>query len=236
MVVRTRQFPIRIRRRSRGMILAAVMFATACAAGVGGDRQDLAASETTTGSYLAASHALKVHDDARAADYLLAALKISPDDPLMMSQAVEALIRAGRVAEAIPLARRYLDSGQNSVMARMTVAVGDVAEGSFASAFEYVSDSPEEGNITYITPIMAAWALAGAGRIDDALAHLEPLYSSGAATLYRLHAAWISDLAGRETQANEHLSTVFEAQGQPWLRLTELAAGAYARAAERERR
>lgn len=235
MVVRTRQFPIRIRRRSRGMILAAVMFATACAAGVGGDRQDLAASETTTGSYLAASHALKVHDDARAADYLLAALKISPDDPLMMSQAVEALIRAGRVAEAIPLARRYLDSGQNSVMARMTVAVGDVAEGSFASAFEYVSDSPEEGNITYITPIMAAWALAGAGRIDDALAHLEPLYSSGAATLYRLHAAWISDLAGRETQANEHLSTVFEAQGQPWLRLTELAAGAYARAAEREK-
>jgi len=237
MAVRTRRFPIsvRIRRHTCGIALAAVMFSAACAAGGGGDRNVVVSSDTSTGSYLAARHALKVHDDDEAAGFLLAALKHAPDDPLFLGQAVEALIRAGRVAEAIPLARRYLDSGQDGALARMTVAVGDVKDGAFASAFELISDSPDEGNVTYITPIMAAWSLAGDGRTDEALTYLEPFYGSGAAMLYRLHAAWISDLAGREMQAKEHLGTVFEAQGQPWLRLTELAAGAYARAAEREK-
>ena len=186
---------------------------------------------TVTGNYLAARHARAEGAEADAATFLLAALQKSPDDPVLLGRAWLVLTLDGRVAEAVDVARRYLQVDDSAALAHVVVAVGDIRAGHFASATERLAKLPQSPLSTFLIPVLQAWAELGAGHRDKAMASLEKLKATPAtAALYDVHAAWLSDVAGDRQAALTHAQAAVKAQPEPWLRLAVLAGGIFQRA------
>ncbi len=218
--------------RREAMLFALVLVAAACAPDSRLQaRQEVEPGATLSGNYLAARHAEVANDAAAAVDFLRAALDIDPDEPALIARAYAALVIAGQTADAVPLARKFLDGKNDAALARLILAADDLRAAHFAAAAQHLAPFPAEGGLGYIARVLTAWALAGENHTDEALAGLDPAgNANGVAMLYRLHAAWIDDLANRSAAAEAQLQPVFDQHEQPWLRLTELAAGVLARA------
>lgn len=193
------------------------------------------AGATLSGNYLAARHARSVQADDDAATFLQAALAKSPDDRLLLSRAMAAFLLAGRVEEAIPIARRLDSADEEAPLADLTLVIGEIKAADYKAALARLRASPQAGHAVFILPIVTAWTEFGLGKVDQALATLDPAgRNPGLAALYRLHAAWISEAAGRTDQAMAYLDAVLKDQNEPWLRLVELAGGLKERAGQRQ--
>jgi tetratricopeptide (TPR) repeat protein len=186
---------------------------------------------TVTGNYLAARHARAEGAEADAAAFLLAALRESPNDPVLLGRAWLVLALDGRVHDAIDVARRYLDVDETAALAHVVVAVGDMKAGRFKSAAERLENAPQGPLSPFLIPMLQAWAEFGAGDAAKARSTLEKLTAIPSTTpLYDVHAAWLFDAAGDEQAALTHARAAVQAQPEPWLRLAELAGGILQRA------
>ncbi len=215
------------------LFAVALLVAAGAAAGRVQARDAVSVGASLSGNYLAARHARVAQDPAAAVRFLRAALALAPDEPNLIARTYAALIVGGQTAEALPLARKFLDGGHDAALARLIVALDELRAGRYAAAVQRLERFPGDGGLGYLARVLTAWALVGDGRIDDALAGLDAAGSgsgSGTGMLFRLHAVWINDLAGRGPAAEAKLQAVLDQHEQPWLRLTELAAGTLARA------
>lgn len=215
------------------LFAVALLVAAGAAAGRVQARDAVSVGASLSGNYLAARHARVAQDPAAVVRFLRAALALAPDEPNLIARTYAALIVGGQTAEALPLARKFLDGGHDAALARLIVALDELRAGRYAAAVQRLERFPGDGGLGYLARVLTAWALVGDGRIDDALAGLDAAGSgsgSGTGMLFRLHAVWINDLAGRGPAAEAKLQAVLDQHEQPWLRLTELAAGTLARA------
>jgi tetratricopeptide (TPR) repeat protein len=223
-----------LRLRFAGALLAAAML-LACDSYSGADAEAAPSSAvpgaTVTGNYLAARYAGAQREDGDAASFLLAALKKAPDDPVLMSRAYTALMIEGRVAEAIDIARRLLETDKDAALAHIVVAVGNIRAGRFAAAAERLRQVPPGVFSTFLAPLLQAWAEFGNGHRDAAMKTLRQLADhKPVAVLYDVHAAWMADAANDREAALRHARAALGAQPEPWLRLAELAGGIFERA------
>ena len=77
-------------------------------------------AETDSGSYLAARSAIIANEYALAADYYARALARDPGNLELMDGAVTSYVGAGDVARAVPIARRMVQTGDQSQISALS--------------------------------------------------------------------------------------------------------------------
>ncbi len=165
----------------------------------------LLAGASGFGNYLAGRYAMKNRDFSAASDLLKRALEVDPTDTPLLRRAFIAKISDGNVDDAVAMARLIVDREGNTPIARLALVVGAIKRGDFATAEAELGKFPERGFSGFMKPLLQAWTLVGLGRGAEAIAALEPLKGqSGLRVLYELHAALVSDLAGRSDDAVGH--------------------------------
>ncbi|HEY4254615.1 MAG TPA: tetratricopeptide repeat protein [Roseomonas sp.] len=225
----------------RRFTLLALALLTACAAGGSpdsiagnGDAGVAAAAPAAAGPsrsgafgfFLAGRLAISDSDTRYAADSLLAALRLEPDQPEILQPAFIATVLDGR-ADAVRLARRLPENP----VAQLLIAGADAQAGRWERAEQRFRALPRQGAAQLLQPLLIAWAQQGRNQTDAALATLRPLMDSGRlAGLYALHAALIADVANRPRDAERHIRLALTATQQPTVRLIQIAAGILARA------
>lgn len=218
--------------------MLALALLAACAAGGSPDaasngNDGIAAPDTATparpgayGSYLAGRLAISESDTRYAADSLLTALRLEPEEPEVLQRAFIATVLDGR-PDAVRLARRLPENP----IAQLLIAGADAQAGRWDRAEQRYRALPRQGAAQLLQPLLIAWAQQGRGQTDAALATLRPLIEPGRlAGLYALHAALIADVASRPREAERFIRLALSATDQPTVRLIQIAAGVLARA------
>lgn len=179
-----------------------------------------------TSAYLIGRFAQTATDTATAADLMLEALRLDPDQPELLNRAFVATLLDGR-PEALRLARRLPD---NQVAALVLIGSDGLA-GRWERAEQRVRALPRQGPAQLLQPLLLAWTQQGRGATDAALGTLRPLAEGGRLRgLHALHMALIADLASRPREAERWIRAALSDTPEPNLRLIQLAAGVLARA------
>lgn len=202
--------------RMVAIILAAVLFG--CSAGNPGDAAtgDAAAQDSRRlnviepggqrspyGNYLAGRFAEKMRDFDRASAALLRALEENPDDLALTRSAFFLSLEAGRMDAALRLAHRLDAAGTRFSTVQLLLVAESVKNGDYPAAVRRLEAMDREDLARYAVPLALAWAHAGSGQTDGALAALSPLDSDSGFTLLRqLHEGLINDIAGRAVDAD----------------------------------
>ena len=212
-------------RRAALLLLAGVATMAANDAGLAdGDQVRAVPVSGVFGDYLGGRAALDVGNAAEAGRLLDAALPIDPDDPELTSQALLASVLAGQpdaaLAEKLP----------NILIARLTLINRDVLAGNWVSAQARANALGEDGPSQVLRPLLVAWAQAGAGQPDAALATLGPYVAGNRFRgVYAMHAGLIADAASRPGDAARFYRTAQAEFGQLNLRLGVVLASWQAR-------
>lgn len=204
---------IRIRRGPRtsaaGRWLSAIALAASTAAcAQAGQTSNLTAGTdddspaSLSGLYLAGRHAQIERDSGSAADYLLDALALAPTEPALLRRTFAVLASDGRMEQAFDLAERLQVVDPGAVLTHYILWLRDAKAGNWAAALAQLDGAPTDGIRRFVEPVLAAWALAGDGKPDEAVASLSELgLIGGAEALRDLTAAQIMDLADRPDEA-----------------------------------
>ncbi len=192
-------------------------------------------SNNIIGSYLSARHARSEREESAAASFYAAALKSSPNDPLLYRRAITATILAGRVAEGIRLSGELLKLEPDNPLAVFTVAVGRLHDGRLAQADSLLGRIPTDSLLGVAAVLMRAWILHEEQEPHAIAEALNPLQALPAVSyLSYLHEAWMLDAAGSSGEAADKLGVVLATQPEPWFRLAELAGAVFLRAGQPE--
>lgn len=192
-----------VSRLSRAALLVLTTL-SACAASDGGwDDSPGRSSYKPTGAFgafLAGRFAAQESDYATAADKLEEAAKDAGNTDEgrdVATQAFIAAVLAGR--RDVP---RLAATLPGNPVAQLVLADEDAKAGRWADAEARFAGLPQEGITQVLRPLLGAWAQAGAGHTDAALATLQPLIDNGRLRpVAALHAALIADLGDRPADA-----------------------------------
>ncbi|BBK33648.1 tetratricopeptide repeat protein [Stella humosa] len=158
--------------------------------------------KTATGAYLAGLHAQRQHQYGIAADFILEALTADPDEATLRMRAFQLLVSEGRTVEAAGLAKGIAVDNPGAGLANLALTVDAIGRGDTAAAQAFLERMPDGGINRLVVPLIRAWIQAEAGRVDAALAALEPLRQQAALkTVIALQSALILDRAGRADDA-----------------------------------
>ncbi|MCG7362041.1 tetratricopeptide repeat protein [Roseomonas sp. ACRSG] len=181
---------------------------------------------TASGAYLAGRFATSESDTAAAADWLLEALRLAPNEPEVINRAFLATVLDGR-PEAVRVARRMPESE----VAALLLAGADAMAGRWERAETRLRGMARQGAGQVLQPLLLAWAQAGRGSFDAALATLKPtVEGSRLSGIAALHAAMIADLGNRPKEADRLIRVALANTPEVNLRLVQIAAGILGRA------
>lgn len=185
-----------------------------------------------TGSYLAGRHAQNQRDISAAAKYLGQALERDPANENLIRRAFVLLLADGKVDEAIPHARTILSFQPKEPIANAALAVHAIKTGDLQAANEGLAKLPDDGINRYIAPVLRAWALAGLGQLDQALAlvAVEPGAPAQTAPLFTLHQGLLKTASGRADAGLADFQAVLDGPAGLSLRLAEFIGGIHHRA------
>ena len=172
------------------------------AAGYGGDgaptrRQTISpvpgfASALLTGRFAAAQS-----DNDFAAQQFLRALSSDPTNAEIRQQAFVAALLAGR-----PEAARLAQMMPDDQAAQLMLGGADARAGRWEQAETRFASMPRQGLTQVLQPVLLAWAQAGEGRTEVALATLATAVDAQRfRALFTLHGAMIADLGKRPAEA-----------------------------------
>ncbi|HYZ23753.1 MAG TPA: tetratricopeptide repeat protein [Rhodopila sp.] len=209
--------------------LLALTLLSACAASQPSPRSDAGLKPTgAVGDYLAGRFALSQGDYSVAASSLLRAAAENPGDPDMTLEAFIACVQAGR-PEAVTLARQLPDSQ----IAQLVLADADIKGGHWPAVEEIFHGLPRQGLTQFLQPLLVAWAQAGDGRTDTALATLRPYIESARfRSIFVLHGAMIADLGKKQDEAARLFHIAQGDLTEPNLRLAQILANWQARSGQ----
>ena len=225
----------------RRSALLVALLAGACAADPGppppmAAQADMAqAPATFSGAYLAGRHAQAMRDMGQAADLLGQALKLDPGSRRLKRRIFTVLLAEGRVDEAVVLARGLIKGEGDASFSRLTLAVERIGAGRFDEALNHLGALPNDGIMSYLAPLLSAWAEAGKDDFTAAREALKPLSEkNGSRALYDLHVALVQDMAGNVQAAEESYRRVADGQTGLTLRLVQLLGSLYERSGKHD--
>ena len=188
------------------------------------------------GHYLAARFADRQRDLSMAADFMLRALELDPDNLQILGRSFALVAGDGRMPEAFELARRLVAVRPEHGTARLMLAVEAVSRGGYEEADDLIAGMASDGLGRVIAAIAGSWIALGNGESDLALSRLDWLATlQGFEAVYRLQTALVQDVAGRQEAALAAYDQALTAAGRPWLRLVVLAGNAFERAGQTEK-
>ena len=115
------------------------------------------------GGYLAALAAISARDMTAAADYLLAALTADSGNGELLRRTHLALVSAGRIPEALPIARELVEGGSVDRFAPLTLAADALDREAFDEAADALRRLPLDGYNTILASLLEGWVAAGRG-------------------------------------------------------------------------
>jgi tetratricopeptide (TPR) repeat protein len=177
------------------------------------------------GDFLAGRFASSQSDPTTATDDFLKALAAKPGDPELLQQAFIASVMSGR-SEAVQLAHQLPDNP----VAQLLLADQDARSGNWAAAEQGLRALPRQGLTQLLQPLLVAWAQAGAGQTDAALATLRPFVAGQRFRgIFALHAGMIADRSGDQPDAAQFYAIARAEMPQMNLRLAQIVASWEAR-------
>ncbi len=222
-------------RTARRAILLTLSLLSGCAAAGPGQqnpgdaaRARRVADEATfgdAGAFLTGRAAGQQGDLDIAAAAFLEVLKSDPRNLEVQQQAFLACLLVGR-----PEAASLAQSQPNSPVAQMLLGDRDAKAGRWAAAERRFAALPSQGMTQILQPLLVAWAQAGAGRTDQALATLRPFAGGDRFRgVYVFHAALIADLGQRDGEATRLYAAARAEFASPNLAVTRAEASWLAR-------
>lgn len=187
------------------------------------------------GNYLAARAAGTDKDLSSAALFFSAALDEDPGNEFLMERAFTLLIASGNVDAALALADRAAAFEGASRIVSLAVGGEEIRQKKYNSAVRelVVARSGPLGTLT--AGLLTAWALAGEGKTDQALAEIDSLKGADWYEPFKAHhAALIADQAGRTAEAKRRFDIAYQADTSN-LRLIDAYARVLVRSGERAR-
>ena len=182
------------------------------------------------GSYLAARHAQQVRDYGQAAEYMNHALAEDPGNFDLVRRTFVLRVSEGRIAEAVPLAQRIVQTDHTAGLAQIVLLLEEVKAGNFDAASARARALPNDGAQRLAQPLLIAWSEMGSGRPAPARQSLDSLDAlRGVQTLKDLHAALLGDFADRLGDAEEAYKRAVGDQPRLSWRTVELAGNFYER-------
>lgn len=189
-----------------------------------------------SGAYLAGRHAEREFDLGTAADQLERALALAPDNLELQQRVFLLKLSDGRFDASLPHAQKLVDAQDGLTLSAMRVALENIRAADYTSARKLVETIPPLRYNAAARPILLAWIVLADQGPDAALAALESSTNQrGFLRLLALHRALINDVAGRPDAAAAAFSSLMEGEGDPSLRVVQLAANFYARQGDTEK-
>jgi tetratricopeptide (TPR) repeat protein len=174
------------------------------------------------GNYLAGRHAQNERDFSSASRLLEKALEDSPGDTRLLSNTFMTKLADGDILSAAEMAQKIGSADPSAPIAQLVLVVESIRQGDLAGAETRLKSFPDRGFSGFMKPLFEAWVLVGQGRGDEAIRALEPLKNqSGLRVLYELHAALVSDVAGKSAAAEGHYRLASENATQGTLRVVQ---------------
>lgn len=176
------------------MVVVVMMALAACASGK--PPENSMDTQVSVGSYLAGQHARQRGDTGAATAFFMQAIDADPDNVLLLQQGFSLAVVDGRFDDARRLAARLVTTDDTFSLPQLYMALAALHDGEFEKTIEQLQKIPETGLNRLIRPLVHAWALAGMGRFEGALASLAPLQDVTAFQPFALsHRAFLLDFA-----------------------------------------
>jgi len=167
-----------------------------------------------SGNYLAGRSAGKERDNEIAADYLSKALIEDPDNPALIEKLFLLEVSSGNLPDAEELAIKVLSFNSQHRMARIVLGLRDFKLRHYGDArknFAEASYTPV-GELT--SALLSAWAYAGEGNLNRALATLDKLDGNDSfANFKSYHSALIADYLSSAIRAEASYKKAYEQAG-----------------------
>jgi tetratricopeptide (TPR) repeat protein len=177
------------------------------------------------GHYLASRHAQSAGDMDAAADLLNLSLASDPDNPQLLQTCFDLMLGAGRLPEAVDLAKRLEQAGALNGVDRVTLAIDRAKAGDFAAADLYLLSIRGQGLEHFLNPMLRAWTELATVGLDGAQKALAPLGSiNGFQPLYELQLGLITDVGGKPDEAKIHYNKALDLANERAFRLIQLVA------------
>jgi len=200
----------------RGSVAISVVL-SACAAANPGSASDSAAAY---GPFLAARYADSQQDSAAATRYYALALQADPGNQSLIDEGFIAALLAGSPRAPV-LARQVA----GNALAVMLIGNQDALNGDYAGAAKQFSLLPQDNLSSLLSPLLIAWAKAGAGDAAGALSGLVPLANgSPFGPVFIVNAALIADQGGDMKDASQLYADADTGDNAPNLRLAQIIA------------
>ncbi|MGB0506075.1 MAG: tetratricopeptide repeat protein [Pikeienuella sp.] len=143
-----------------------------------------------SGAYLAGKHAANISDIDQAGRYFARALARDSNNPVLMEQALIYQTAAGRVEQAIPIARALSAIKPDHRTSALVLTVADFASGRFETAQKRTSDTPEAFH-PLVGAMLNAWAAHAVGKHDQVADSFSTL---GDRAIFRIFAGYHTSL------------------------------------------
>ncbi|MEQ1888088.1 MAG: tetratricopeptide repeat protein [Alphaproteobacteria bacterium] len=179
------------------------------------------------GNYLAGIHARVQNDSTAAARFMDQVLEADPKNTGVLQMTFLLKLQDGAVAQAIPMARLLLASQPDNQLAGLNLISDAFRKRDFGTAKTLIGALDKQGLGELLKPLLGAWADAGLGNMDAALAGLEPLAAHKSfRPFYGFHRALIAASAGRDALAEKYFTELLGDDGNRSIRAAQ-AFGAY---------
>jgi tetratricopeptide (TPR) repeat protein len=216
-----------------GVCLAALTLGAAPVE-AGKDRAEIGA--TLSGNYLAGRHAQARRDLPAAADFLGAALNKSPSSPSLVRRTFILMVVEGRIQEAGVLAHQFIAIDPTAPVALLTLATIAIKQGRYPEASDWLAKIPAKGLSGFVAPALRAWSLVGQNKNRAAMKILTaPVEQKATRVLHAMHAALISEMLGRNEDAEKFYSQVQGDRTEMSLRVVQLLGALYERTGKKDK-
>ncbi len=218
----------------RGAVVAALMASVGGCAGLGEFAQS--SNKNPYGEYLAARHASATNQPEIAQKYFDKTLAQGSDNPIVLERAFMAATYAGDMRRSVTLAGRIIKIAPDHRMARLVLALDDMRDGDYAQAQAQIGNVESGVFSALVGSLTQAWAAAGEGKRDAALARLDTFKGKPAFDLFRTyHTAEILDLLGDNEGAEKAYAEAMDASGATSIRIVQAYASFQSRQGQMER-
>ncbi len=188
-------------------VLSALAFSTPPA--LAQERTETVRAGSFAGAYLAGRIAETDNDLASAIAYYRRALSFDPDNRGLQQSLMLALISTGEFDDALAHADRLRDVPEVNRFSRLALAVDALRGQEFAAARELIAPVAQSDLDRMISGVITAWALAGEGDGEGALARLDTLKGpEWFAVFVGYHRGLIAEQAGMAEIAEEAYRSV----------------------------
>ncbi len=202
----------------RNAPLAAVIAASLCLAGIAGAKETVpeppAGDALDFAAYLSARYAASEHDMAGAAKYYSLSAERVPDDPTLLAAASFYATTSGDLDQSVKIARKIVATTPDDRISRLVLASDALKHGDYKDARAEIGKSAKGAFTVLTVALVDAWAAAGAGDGDAAIADLKALRGqAGFDAIVAFHQALLLDYLGRTQDADTAYSDALKTDG-----------------------